>query len=315
MNIFKTYKTLDEILPDFLAERKIVLKKRTLVGYVGRFKLFSWWLKEHKLSDLSLRRLSNQNISDFFVYLANERNLDRPTCQKYFITVRSLFQYALKRKEVDKEFPLDLVVFPSKKGDYSPELIPKEKFDALVNDMKENDAQLYLAAMIQYYAFIRPGIELKSLKTDDFDFTQGVIHVSETVAKTKVTRFATMTKDLYDICIWYGIDQALKNKFVFGKKRKFADKPVGINNFTIRFNRFRTKHGISDKVKFYSFKHTGITDMLNSGIPLIAVKDQAGHTRLSSTQHYAKKYAGIVNMELRNYSRTVNIQLTEGIVQ
>ncbi len=303
MNIFSKHKTFDQITPDFLASRKIKLKLRTFKGDVGRLEIFSQWLKDCNLSDTKLHKITNQNISLFFAYLANERDLDKPTCQKYFVTLRMVWQYAQKIKEADKELPFDLIEFPRKKGDFSPALIPKEKFDILVADIKENDPQLYLASMVQYYAFIRPGIELRNLKTDDFDFTQGSIHISELVAKTKVTRYATMTQDLYDICIWYGIDKAERGKFVFGKKNKFADKPIGINSLAYRFDIFRDKHGISDKVKFYSWKHTGITDMLNSGVPLIAVKDQAGHIRLSSTQHYAKKYAGIVNRELRKYSR------------
>jgi hypothetical protein len=52
-------------------------------------------------------------------------------------------------------------------------------------------------------------------------------------------------------------------------------------------------------------KFSGVTDMLNAGVPLISVQGQVGHTRLSSTQHYAKKYAGVVNRDIKNYLRIV----------
>lgn len=304
MNIFKTYRTFNQVYPDFLKERKIVLKDRTYTGYVGRIALFSRYLIDVKLSDVPLRKITNQDIARFFAYLASGRGLDKPTCQKYYVTIKKIWEYASKIGEVDKkELPFDLVVFPSKKGDFSPELIPKEVFEDLVADMKENDPQLHLAAMIQYYAFIRPGTELRKLKVEDFNFEQKTIRVSEMVAKTKITRYATITKDLFEILIEYEINKAPKDKYVFGKKERFADKHVGINSFSYRFRQFKIKYKLHERVRFYSFKHTGITDMLNSGMPLIYVQAQAGHSRLSSTQHYAKKYGGIVNQEMLNYQR------------
>ena len=90
---------------------------------------------------------------------------------------------------------------------------------------------------------------------------------------------------------------------MFGSKGRITQKHIGVNSLASRFNVFRNKHGLSKGVKFYSFKHSGITDMLNAGVPLIAVQGQAGHTRLSSTQHYAKKYTGIVNPDIKTYLR------------
>lgn len=284
-----------------------MLKNRTYIGYIGRIALFSDWLKEHGLSDVSIRKITNQDIAKFFASLANDRGLDKPTCQKYFVTIRMLWEYARKIGEYDKrELPFDLVVFPVKKGDFSPALIPREVFNDIVADMKAKDPQLYLAAMIQYYAFIRPSAELRKLMSDDFNFEQKYIRVSELIAKTKVTRYATITKDLLEILIEQGIDKIPKGKYVFGKKGKVADsasKIIGINSFSYRFIAFKKKYSLHERVKFYSFKHTGITDMLNSGVPLISVQWQAGHSRLSSTQHYAKRYGGMVNQDMLDYQR------------
>ena len=307
MKVFNHSKTFDDITPDFLAERKIVLNEKTYSGYKGRIELFSQWLQKESLSEQPIKKITNVEIARFFAFLANERNLDKPTCQKYFVTIRKVLQYAQKTKDItSKELPFDMVVFPAKKGDFSPDLIPKEIFPALTSTMKERDPQLYLAAMVQYYAFIRPRRELRTLKGCDINLKEGYIHVSEMVAKTKVLRYATITKDLYDIMIEYGIDKMDPQLYVFGKKSKFSSKPIGVNCFSYRFNKLREEFKLSNKVKFYSFKHTGITDMLNAGVPLNAVKDQAGHVRLSSTQHYAKKYSGKTNPTLRNYSRTPN---------
>lgn len=301
MNIFKKYRRFNEILPEFIAERRISLSSRSYEGEVSKFRRFEKWLCEHKLNGVSLRKITNRDISMFFVEIANE--LDRPTCQKYFLTIRLLWSYASKIGEVKKEIPFDLVVFPPKKADYSPDLIPKEVFDVMMADIRINDPQLYLASMIEYYAFIRPGRELRLLKTDDFNFDQGYIRITEDHAKTGKQRYATMTPELMNICKWYGIDVAQSGLYVFGSKGRMSHRHIGINSLAARFNVFREKYHLSHRVKFYSFKHTGMTDMLNAGVPLLAVQGQAGHDRLTSTQHYAKKYAGIIIPNIKSYLR------------
>jgi hypothetical protein len=83
MEIFKTHKTFNEILPAFLAEKEIELKQKTYMSYAGKTKVFTQWLKNNSLSNVALRKLTNQNISEFFLFLVKEKSLDRPTCQKY----------------------------------------------------------------------------------------------------------------------------------------------------------------------------------------------------------------------------------------
>ena len=299
MSFLHRYKTFDEILPDFLGERKIMLKPRSYAGDISRFKHFRIWLTEQGLINIPLKKITNQDISRYFVYLAGR--LDKPTSQKYFVSLRMLWQYSQKIKEVGIDLPFDMVVFPKKKGDFSPQLIPKEKYDDLMADIRANDFQLYVACMTVYYCFIRPRIELRLLKTEDVNMEAGFIRITDEHAKTGFLRYATITPELKEAFIEYGINEAPKGLYVFGKKRKIGVRHIGINSFSERFNVYRNRHGISKGVKFYSNKHTGMTDMLNSGVPLPVVQGQAGHLRLSSTQHYVKKYSNIINSILKDY--------------
>jgi len=302
MWLLKQHKTFDEIVPGYLASRKILLKPRSYIGDVGMLKAFSLWLASNNLSEHPLTKISKLHISNFFASLANIKNLDKPTCQKYLTVLRFVWQFAQKAGEFKGDLPFDLVTIPKKRGDFSPELIPKEVFVPLCEAIKGKDPQLYLAAMMEYYSFIRPN-ELRNLKTDDIFLDEGFIKVSDLIAKTKVTRYPTITKDLKEVFLWFGIDKAPKGMYIFGKKGYGEVKHIGINTLSHRFRKFRKQFGLNKRVRLYSFKHTGITDMLNAGVPLIAVMQQAGHARLSSTQHYAKKYSEKVNKDLLNYSR------------
>jgi site-specific recombinase XerD len=300
MNLFKSSnKTFNEVLPDFLSEKEIEVSHKSLLTYTGKSTIFNHWLESKRLNNASLRKINPEHMAKFFLYLAKDRHLDRPTCEKYFLTLRSIWKFAIKRRYAD-ELPFDLITFPVKGEDKSSEVISHDHLKLLLTDMKESDPQLYLACMMEYYCFIRPGTELRLLKVGDVDTEQGTIQVSTEHAKNGHKRIVTMPTQLIELCKEYGIDNADKNLYVFGKHRKLEDKPVSINMLRYRFNKIRDGNNLSKKYKFYSFKCSGATALHNSNVvSLRGLMDQLGHSRLSATEHYIKRYAGVVNNSIR----------------
>jgi integrase len=65
---------------------------------------------------------------------------------------------------------------------------------------------------------------------------------------------------------------------------------------TYRFNKYRERHKIDKGVKFYSFKHTGLTDLINSKmVSLPQLQQHAGHDKITSTEKYIINHGGITN--------------------
>ncbi len=302
MSIFKTYGTFDEIKHNFLTLRKVELEEKSYNGDESKLNVFSDWLTLQNLNNAPLKKITNQQLAGFFVFLDN-LGLECSTIKRYYIPVKMVWKYAHEIGQYESnDLPFNLVRFPKQKKDHSPELIPKEKFADLMQDMKEHDPVIYFGANCIYYAFTRPRCELRKLKPEDFFLDKGYIKVDASIAKTDITRYPTITADLMEVIKWFGIEDAPKGKYIFGTKG-YADDYTSENQLSFHFNKFRVRHGLSDGVKYYSFKYSGLTDMLNAGVPLIYVMGQAGHKRLSSTQHYAKKYGDIANNTLLNYRR------------
>lgn len=299
MKLFKTHKSYDEILPVFLMEKEIALSNRTLISYKGKTDDFGRWLAIRELRNVSLRKISQETISDYFIYLAKDRDLDRSTCEKYFLVLRSFFRYALKHGYVDF-VPFDFHTFPAKKVDKSPEVIAKDDLSILLNTIKQRDEQLYLACLIQYYCFIRPGTELRLMKVGDIDFQQGIIRVPMLAAKNRTTETVTMPNQLIDLCKEYKLDEADKSLYVFGKQKRPSMDTLSINMFRYRFNKIRDELNLSKGIKFYSLKCTGASNLHNSGMPMRGLMDQLRHKKLDATQHYVKKHFGTVNERIRD---------------
>jgi integrase len=299
MNLFRKYKTIEAILPGWLLERETVSSRKTFNGYHCNAMVFIDWLKEQGILHQPIRKITSQNITDFFYFLGREKGLDKPTCERYFLHLRLLFKYALKLGEIDN-VPFDFVVFPRKKKDQSADVIQAVHLKPLLLDIKEHDPQLFLACMMQYYCFIRPGRELRLLTIGDIDLQNGLITVQQDHAKNKLRQVVTMPQQLIDLCIEYGIDIADKSLFVFGNKKRFNTKPISVNMLRWRFNKYREAMNLPKNYKFYSFKHTGASNLHMSGISMRELMDQLRHTKLEATQHYLKRHCGIVNNRIRD---------------
>jgi integrase len=299
VELFKHHRTIEEVLPGFLLEKEAGIQAKSFYPYNWCSKVFIDWLKQHNLADQPMRKINSDNIRDFFYFIGREKDLDRPTCEKYFLNLRQLFNYALKHKDVEI-VPFDNVTLPRKKKDQGADVIQIDDLRILLPEIQKIDPQLYLACMIQYFCFIRPGKELRLLKIGDIDLHNGIIVVRPENAKNGLRQSVTMPQQLIDICIQYEVHKADKSLFVFGNKKRFGTKPCSVNMLRWRFNKVRDRLEMTKGYKFYSFKHTGASRLHMSGISMRELMDQLRHTKLEATQHYVKKHIGTVNDRIRD---------------
>jgi integrase len=251
------------------------------------------------MAKLPISDLDRDTISAFFIYLATDKNLDKTTCQKYFISLKSVWKYAVKRGEVNV-LPFELVAFPRKKEDKSAQVINADDMKKLLPKIKEEDPQLYLAWMTQYYCCLRPGKELRLLKVGDINYELGTIVVRSENAKNGHKRVVTIPSQLLKTYQEYDILSADKSLYVFGKKHKPDTRPCSVNMLRWRFNNIRDSLGLSKGYKLYSAKHTGLTRLHNSGASLLNSMEQAGHSSIAAHQHYLHKHNSVVNEVIRD---------------
>lgn len=299
MGLFKKYKTYEDILPGFLMEKETINQHKSFSAYNCHTKIFLEWLKDNGLAEQPIKKITSENITSFFYFLGKEKGLDRTTCEKYYLDIRQVFKLAQKLGELET-IPFDFVVLPRKKKDQGAEMIQSYHLKPLLLNIREKDPQLFLACMIQYYCFIRPGKELRLLKIGDIDLEKGLITVRQENAKNKKKQIVTIPSQLIEICKEYEIDKVDNNLFVFGKNKQFGAIPISINMLRYRFNKFRESMDLPKEYKLYSMKHTGASNLHLSGISMRELMDQLRHTKLEATQHYLKRHCGIVNDRIRD---------------
>jgi integrase len=289
MNSSNLKQTFDEILPSFLEGKRIELKDKSYNGYVGKTKVFSQYLKDNNLSLVPMDELPNEALVRFFnKNLSTDKKLDRPTVKKYYESIKAVFTYAFDMDKISQIPTFKGIKFPPKGKDHSAALIPSEVLPDLLDDIHDNDLQLYVACVMEYYCGVRPGKEARLIKAGAFNLKEGVLKIEQSNAKTGKARFITMADDFIQTCKDYGIENAEPNLFIFGKNKQLDTRPVSENMLRYRFNIFRDKHGLSKDVKLYSMKHEGSSRLIKI-TDIVTVQHHLGHSNITSTAHYLKK--------------------------
>jgi len=292
-------KTFNEIIPLLLEELKIQISEKSYKTYKSQNNRFNEYLKSIGGDTLPISEITNEMVGRFFLHLASEHHLDKPTCQKYFISVRRVWQYANKHGYTDK-MPFSTVIFPKKGKDMSSEVIPPEHSRIILEEIEQKDPQLYLACLTEYYCFIRPGKELRLMRVKDIDFVNGIIKVPQERAKNGHARMVTMPNQLLELYKKQNIDLYDKELYVFGKRKKPDSKPCSVNMLRYRFNKYRDKNGFSKGYHLYSWKHVGASVLHDSRlVSMRELMEQLGHSKLSATEHYIKKIGTGINTTIR----------------
>lgn len=300
MSLLRRYKSFNEVLTAFLPEKEIQVCRKAYLSYTRTRDVFAQWLKDRGMADKSMKKITAQDIADFSVYLAGQK-YDKPTCEKFIMNLKVIFKYALKRGEIETlPFDRDLLVFPKKGKDCSAALIPSHIVPQLLSDIKENDPQLFLACMLEFYCGIRPGREVRLVKVRNFDLIEGVLTIEAEQSKNGKAGHITMSEELVEICLEYGIADADPDLYVFGKNKHLDSRPLSENMLRFRFNKFRDKHGLSKDVKLYSFKHLGASYLVHSQtVDIEQLRQHLRHSNITATAHYVKKVIGHQNNAIK----------------
>lgn len=296
----KSTNTIRRKLSDYLAERKLSLKKKSYQTYQSKLRIFNQFLERHKFIDFDISVIDNKIIIKFFKELINERKLDRRSVNNYKIILSAFFNSLLEQKIIYKN-PVFGIPRAQKIKDNSPLPILPIDLKRLLTKIEENDPQLYLACLMQYFCAIRPGNELHTLRIKHINFWTGTITISAVNGKMRERTINIPEQFLEILTSKYKLQNYSKENFVFGNKREPGDKPIGNNSLRVRFNAIRDSLGLSKDYKLYSMKHTGAGYFLD--VPGISIKDlqeHLGHTNINSTYQYIKKYRGLTSEKIKH---------------
>ncbi|KAB2814547.1 tyrosine-type recombinase/integrase [Phaeocystidibacter luteus] len=298
-----TFISLDQAFTNFMKE-KLSLEKQnairpdTIRAYKSYLKNFRLWYGEKSMTQAAIR-LTGTVIDNFLVHIMEERGNSSRTRNNYLSFFHRLCAYMVQKRYL-----------PSNPADSIPKLpesikqrkvIPRDILKQIFDQTKQ-DQGYHALCMTIYYTFVRR-TELCKIKVEHLNLDKQVLFVTAEDTKNKRDRVTTIPQDLVSILEDH-VKRARPHYYLFSANGfKPGPNQLSPKKISDTWVKLRKQMGFSNAYKFYSLKDTGITNMLQMGVPTIVVRDQAGHYDISVTDKYTPKENQNAAPELLRYSQ------------
>lgn len=259
-----------------------VKRKSTCNNYKHFITAFTEYLSIYQKNAKFISDISTLICDHFLDRIYIEKEKSARTYNFYLMCMRTFFNFCLSKGFI-KESPVKNT--KSKTIKEKTRVVLNEKEKKQLQLLRKDNFHFYIFCMTTYYCFIRPN-ELKKLKVEHVNIEKSYITIPSSISKNRKTENVTIP-NIFIEELKEHIGKASKELFLFGKK--FVPGKQAITNLFYHWENVRKKYRFRKEVQFYSLKDTGITDMLNAGVPAIKVRDQARHSDLKITEIYTAR--------------------------
>lgn len=136
--------------------------------------------------------------------------------------------------------------------------------------------------LLTYECLIRPK-EILQLRIRDYDPKTHRITIPAEVAKNHHERTVALAPDMVD---FFDNLKGEKEWFIFSSRYKPGKKMLNTRDTGRTWSNMRKALGFGEEYQMYSLKDTGISEMLEAGVPSKLVKELADHHSLEMTERY-----------------------------
>lgn len=286
----RSYKTLQICIDEFLANlnkqvKDEVLRPDTLRTYKSNINLLQLFVKTKNKITFALE-INKRFCIDYLDWIYIERASSPKTRNNHLAFIK-LFCTFLVSKGVLNENSTNGILplkINSKKREVFPEEIKQKIYDQLLS----YNNGFYALCMSTYFCFIR-NKELGKLKVWMINFEENSIFLPDYVSKNKKNETITIPGQFIESLKTH-IGEAKDNDYVFSNTDYLpGTKKMTANKITNSWDVLRKDLSLPAKYQFYSMKDTGITDLLESGVAAIKVRDQARHYDIKITEMYTPR--------------------------
>lgn len=276
------YTPVDDVIQRYLSEKQKELRPDTVRSY----KSFSNTLVtffHSSYSDLKyFCQFDKAHASRFMDYIYLEREVGQRCYNNYLKFCRCFFNWLLEHCYVNLN-PFNSLHVKQKTAKKRT-IIDHETRQAIVKFLSANSPQMLLVCKLIYYCMLRPK-EIINLRVCDVDFERGTIFVDSAVAKNHHSRHAAMTDDV--IASLSYIKDYKPDMWLISQNWLPGYKKAEPTKFSKMWIKYRDKMRLPKVLQLYSFRDTGIFEMLKAGIDPLTVKQHADHHSLSMTTIYS----------------------------
>lgn len=291
----RAYEKLGDAFKSFLSVKKKELEEgsiRVYVSYVGAFKA---WLASRGITDDSYIGAVNRSVAlEYMNVIDEDDNKTARTYNNYLRFLQAMFNW-MKSKGFVAENPFEGIVRkPKRLTVKTRRTLSDEELSRLCAYLQGNNPHYLLAVLLCYGCFIRPK-ELALLKCSDIDISRQLVHIRPEIAKNDRDSFRTIPNSIMPLL--KDVDLSHPEWYLFSKHAAYDFTPGPVMVCSRKLAKYWADHvrdacDLPMEVQFYSLKDTGITNMLDRGVPINTVQKQADHSSVAMTAIYVGHNSG-----------------------
>ncbi len=290
----KNFKSFSDGITEFLNYLKKQVKDKvfredTLRCYNSNLNLLQQFIREKKISIKFVLEINKRFCVEYLDWIYIDRNSSPRTRNNHLGFLKLFCNFLVNRGALSENPTTGIIAMklqPKKRAIFTESIKEKiyQELEIYTNGFKN-------VCMTTYFCFVR-NQELAKLFVKNVDLEQGTIFVSKEISKNKKDEYVTIPLQFLPN-LKHHLKNANPDHYLFSSLDfKPGNKKMPIRKIATAWEKLRTKLNLESKYQFYSFKDTGITDLLNSGVPAIKVRDQARHYDIKITEMYTPRNTG-----------------------
>lgn len=271
-----------EAATDFVREKEKDLRKDTVRSYRSKLSFFTGWCEKTGISDWLCGRFTSSQAAK----ILDEYGGGRSTCafNSMLQFLKSLFRSLVSRGLAAHN---PFAAFKAKKKETKRRVtIPKQDRRRILGYFHKRGMNGYVAMIRLCFKYLVRPKEILMLRVRDIDFDTGLLRIPPEVSKNHIERIIALGYDVMKYFRELTGKGCAADSYIFSTDYKPGNRLYTTKNMFATWQRMRERLSMPDTYHFYSLKDTGITEMLESGMPSKFVKDLAGHHSLSMTERY-----------------------------
>lgn len=257
----------------------------SLRSYDSMTKTFTEFCTLYNIADKPIYEFGRQAAQQYMLHIDN-RDVSAKTYNNYVRFMGQFMNYCVD-KGLAKENPfasIKLKRVDEKKRTVIPPEVREKIMDYLVHEKMDG---FRLICLLTYHCLIRPK-ELLMLKVSYVSMKDNLITIPSEVAKNHCERQISMPMEIAVLMADH-IKSTTSDQYLFSFDYKPGKKLLTTRDTGRTWSNLRKALGLPACYQFYSLKDTGITEMLEAGVPAKMVQELADHHSLEMTQKYVGK--------------------------
>lgn len=217
------------------------------------------------------KEIGLEDIEHFKEYLSIEKNYSKQSIYISLKALQSFFKFLKKSEYTKLQAP--------KRSRKLPVYLNELEMSSILEAAKDN-LRDYAIILTLAYTGLRVG-ELSSLKIEDIDFYDNVIHVKS--GKGDKDRLVVIDGSVIQILKKYLLEEKRTNGYLFISQKGSKITTTHIERI-VKY--YAKKAGIMKKVTPHTIRHTFATTLLKNGADIRFIQQILGHSSVATTQIY-----------------------------